>query len=128
MLRVRSYAPGELRVEDAPEPVPGEGELLIRAHAIGVTLPAVRRVDAGAGPLPALPGGEVAGEVIGVGPGVSGWAVGERVTALPFGGSYAQVVTAPAMMADRIPAGGDFTQGVALVPWRPRTYRRMNRS
>jgi NADPH:quinone reductase-like Zn-dependent oxidoreductase len=118
MRQVRYYAAGGpevLRLEDGPRPVPGDGELLVRNRAIGVTLPAVRRVRNGAGPLPALPGGEIAGEVIDIGPGVSGWQVGDRVAALPFGGSYAEVVTAPAIMASRIPDDGSYEQAVALV-------------
>jgi NADPH2:quinone reductase len=111
MRRVRFHPPGELRVHDEPQPEPGEGELLIRPAAIGVTLPAVRHLSADGD----VPGGEVAGEVIAVGPGVDAWKVGERVTALPFGGSYADVVAAPAAMASRIPDGADVTQAVALV-------------
>ncbi|MFI1991989.1 zinc-binding alcohol dehydrogenase family protein [Actinoplanes sp. NPDC020271] len=118
-MRVIRYhsagGPEVLRAEDGQPPVPGEGELLIRAAAIGVTRPAVRRVRETTGPFPAVPGGEVAGEVIDVGPGVTGWAVGERVAALPFGGSYAGVVTAPAVMASRLPAGASFVHAVALV-------------
>ncbi|AEV85210.1 NADPH:quinone reductase [Actinoplanes sp. SE50] len=116
MRRVRYHrhgGPEVLVVEDGPEPVAGEGELLIRAAAIGVTRPGVARVRGGDGPLPAMPGGEVAGEVIGIGPGVSGWAVGDRVAALPFGGSYAEVVAVPAAFAERIP--GSFVDAVALV-------------
>ncbi|GAA2900297.1 oxidoreductase [Actinoplanes cyaneus] len=118
MRVIRFYTAGGpevLRVEDGEQPEPGEGELLIRAAAIGVTRPAVRRVREAEGPFPAVPGGEVAGEVIGAGPGVTGWQVGDRVAALPFGGSYAQVVTAPAIMASRIPDDASYVQAVALV-------------
>lgn len=118
MRQVRYHTAGGpevLRVEDGEPPVPGDGELLIRAAAIGVTRPAVRRIRETGGPFPALPGGEVAGEVIGVGPGVTAFTVGDRVAALPFGGSYAQVVTAPAMMASRIPDAASHVQAVALV-------------
>ncbi|MEV6346758.1 zinc-binding alcohol dehydrogenase family protein [Actinoplanes sp. NPDC051851] len=114
MKRVRYHRDG-LRVEEAPEPVPGDGELLIRTRAIGVTLPALRRLTGPGTELPTLPGGEVAGEVIGSGRGVTGWAPGDRVSALPFGGAYAEVVTAAVMTAERIPDGGADAQAVALV-------------
>ncbi|GAA4606864.1 NADPH:quinone reductase-like Zn-dependent oxidoreductase [Actinoplanes octamycinicus] len=109
-MRQIRYRDGELQVEQAPEPVAGDGQLLIRAHAIGVTRPAVARLRDGD-----VPGGEVAGEVIGIGRDVDGWMVGDRVAALPFGGSYAEVVAAPAMMTTRIPDDAEFTTAVALV-------------
>ncbi|QMU69958.1 zinc-binding dehydrogenase [Streptacidiphilus sp. P02-A3a] len=123
MRRVRFYqygGPDVLRVEEAEAPQPGPGELLIRTEAIGVTLPSVRKVRGegggadGAG-LPGILGGEVAGEVVALGPEVTGFQVGERVTALSFTGSYAELAVAPAAFADRIPDGGDPVQAVALV-------------
>ncbi|GIF02477.1 quinone oxidoreductase family protein [Actinoplanes siamensis] len=90
--------------------VAGEGELVVRVRAVGVTLPAIRRARNGE-----APGGEVAGEVIGIGPGVSGWAVGDRVVALPFGGAYADEVAVPAAFAERIPDDASFVRAVALV-------------
>ncbi|BCJ48102.1 oxidoreductase [Actinoplanes ianthinogenes] len=109
MRRIRCHA-GGLRLEQVAEPVAGDGELLIRARAIGVTRPAVAGLRDGQ-----VPGGEVGGEVIGIGPDVDGWKVGDRVAALPFGGSYAEVVTAPAVLATRIPDTADFVSAVALV-------------
>jgi NADPH2:quinone reductase len=114
MRRVRHYeygGPGVLRLEEAPEPVPGPGELLVRVGAIGVTLPAVRRVrDGDPAALPATIGGEVAGAVIG-GDGTRG----ERVTGLSFTGSYAEVVTVPAALATPIPAWAGDPIAVALI-------------
>jgi NADPH:quinone reductase-like Zn-dependent oxidoreductase len=64
--------PETLSYEDWPDPEPGPGEVLIRVRAAGVNhldlfmrrgLPDVR--------LPVIPGGDVAGEVIAVGPGVA---------------------------------------------------------
>jgi NADPH2:quinone reductase len=80
-----------LRVEQAPTPVPGPGELLIRTEAIGVTLPVVRKVREGGLPLPASLGGEITGEVIATGPDVTGVQVGDLVTGLCFADGYADV-------------------------------------
>ncbi|WP_433359400.1 quinone oxidoreductase family protein [Actinoplanes sp. CA-142083] len=143
MRRVRHYSyggPEVLRLEEAGEPTAGPGELLVRTAAIGVTLPAVRRVRAGdPTALPAPIGGEVAGTVIGgeaTRPGRSGDAegprrdgeaerprrngdaaasIGSRVTGLSFTGSYAEIVTIPAALATPIPDWASDTLAVALI-------------
>jgi NADPH:quinone reductase-like Zn-dependent oxidoreductase len=75
-------APGRLIYHEIPDPVPAAGEVLIRVRACGLN-----RLDLwfeeGALPvapaLPRIPGGEVSGEIIGVGAGVKDWKEGERV-------------------------------------------------
>jgi NADPH:quinone reductase-like Zn-dependent oxidoreductase len=75
--------PEVLRVEDAPEPAPGHGEAVVRVAAVAVNrLDIWVREDVGhayGATLPIVPGYDVAGEVIEVGEGVEGIAVGERV-------------------------------------------------
>ncbi|MCZ4102757.1 quinone oxidoreductase family protein [Streptomyces sp. H39-C1] len=120
MRRVRFYeygGPEVLRVEEAEEPTAGPGELLVRTEAIGVTLPSVRKVrgEGGGTPLPGILGGEVAGEVVALGPGVTDFAVGDRVTSLTFTGSYTELAVAPAVMASRLPDGASAVRAVALV-------------
>ncbi|MFE6765379.1 alcohol dehydrogenase catalytic domain-containing protein [Streptomyces sp. NPDC057689] len=86
MRRIRyehSGGPEVLFQEDVPLPAPGPGELLVKVEAVGVTLPVVRKVRESADPVPL--GGEVAGEVVGLGEGVDAYAVGDRVTGLCFG-------------------------------------------
>ncbi|MFF3276168.1 zinc-binding alcohol dehydrogenase family protein [Streptomyces chrestomyceticus] len=119
-VRFHSYGgPEVLRVEEAEVPAPGPGELLVRTEAIGVSLPSVRRTrgdgNGGGVPLPAVLGGEVAGAVVGLGPDVTGFAVGDRVTALSFTGSYTEAATVPAAMAARIPDAASSVDAVALV-------------
>jgi NADPH2:quinone reductase len=120
MRRVRFYeygGPEVLRVEDAEDPKPGPGELLVRTEAIGVTLPSVRKVrgEGGGTPLPGVLGGEVAGTVIALGPDVTDFEVGDRITSLTFSGSYSELAIAPGFMASRIPDGASAIQAVALV-------------
>jgi NADPH:quinone reductase len=122
MRRVRFHAyggPEVLRVEDAEPPVPGPGDLLVRTEAIGVTLPCVRRLrgdgKGGGDPLPSTPGGEIAGEVVALGPDVTGFTVGDRVTSLTLTGSYTELALAPAFLASRIPEGASTVEAVALV-------------
>jgi NADPH:quinone reductase-like Zn-dependent oxidoreductase len=118
IVRFHRYGgPEVLRIEQAPEPLPEAGQLLVRAEAIGVTLPAVRKVrgEGERAPLPGTLGGEVAGQVIAVGPQVTDYAVGDRVTALAFTGAYADVVVAPTLTASHIPDHADCAQAVALI-------------
>ncbi|MYT30279.1 MULTISPECIES: zinc-binding dehydrogenase [unclassified Streptomyces] len=122
MRRVRFHAyggPEVLRLEEAEDPAPGPGELLVRTEAIGVSLPSVRRVrgdgKGGGDPLPGVLGGEIAGEVIALGPDVTDFAVGDRVTSITFTGSYCELALAPASLASRIPDGASAVEAVALV-------------
>jgi alcohol dehydrogenase len=76
---------GPLRVERVPDPVPAPGGVVVRVGASGIC-----RSDwhgwQGHDPdvaLPHVPGHELAGTVVALGPGVRGWAVGDRVT-VPF--------------------------------------------
>ncbi|MBW2293897.1 MAG: NADPH:quinone oxidoreductase family protein [Deltaproteobacteria bacterium] len=74
--------PEDLVVEEVDDPVPGEGQLLIDVHAAAVTFPDTLIIEDKyqfkATP-PFIPGGEVAGVVSAVGPGVTDFAVGDRV-------------------------------------------------
>ncbi|MFE1952515.1 zinc-binding alcohol dehydrogenase family protein [Streptomyces sp. NPDC059524] len=116
MRRVRyehSGGPEALFLEEAPVPEPGQGELLVHAEAIGVTLPVVRKVREAREPIPL--GGEVAGEVVAVGPGVTEYGVGDRVTGLVFGHGYAEFAVLRAAMASPVPEGASAVTAVALV-------------
>ncbi|WP_055585220.1 quinone oxidoreductase family protein [Streptacidiphilus griseoplanus] len=105
--------PENLFQEEVPVPEPGAGELLVRTEAIGVTLPVVRKVREAAQPVPL--GGELAGEVVRVGEGVSEFAPGDRVTGLCFGHGYAQYALLHTTMATAIPEGATARDAVALV-------------
>src|SRR5580700_2201853 len=78
MRVARSYAPGDVRVEEAPDPVPGPGEVVCDVLACGVCGSDV--TDWYVAPkLPAVLGHEPAGVVSAVGDGVTTVAVGDRV-------------------------------------------------
>lgn len=117
IVRYHRYGdPSVLRLDDVPVPRPGGGETLVRVGAIGVTLPAVRQVRGGPEPaLPAAVGGEVAGVVTAVGPGVTGIARGDRVTGLSFTGAYAPYAVVPAAFATRVPDDVSDVTAVALL-------------
>ncbi|WP_369260655.1 NAD(P)H-quinone oxidoreductase [Streptomyces sp. R35] len=109
--------PEALVWDEVPDPVPGEGEVLVE-----VVASAVNRADLlqrqglynpppGASPYPGL---ECSGRIVETGPGVSGWAVGDEVCALLAGGGYAEKVAVPAGQLLPVPAGLDVRQAAAL--------------
>lgn len=102
---------GVLRVEDAPRPEPGEGEVLVEVAAAGVTLPVVR-LTSGGGTLPLVPGGEVVGRVVSA---TGGWRTGQRVAALAFTGAYAEFALVGSGLLAAVPDEVDDAAAVALV-------------
>lgn len=100
-----------------PVPAPRAGEVLIRLVYAGVNRPdALQRAGSYAPPPGAsdLPGLEGAGEVVAVGEGVSGWRIGDLVTALLPGGGYAEYATTPAPHALPVPEGMGLKQAACL--------------
>lgn len=90
MLAARFYAPGDIRLEDVPEPVAGPGEVRLRVRNCSTCGTDVKISRAGHQNLtpPRVLGHEIAGEVDQVGAGVTGWSAGDRVqviAAIPDG-------------------------------------------
>src|SRR3546814_496519 len=78
-----------------PDPVPGTGEVLVRVRAAGINS-ADRLQVMGFYPAPPgspadIPGLELAGEVVGLGPGATAFAEGDRVMAVVGGGGMAEL-------------------------------------
>ncbi len=120
MRAVEISAPGgpeALRSCMRPLPRPGYGEVLLKVAFAGVNRPdALQRAGSYAPPPTAsdLPGLEASGEVVAIGPGVSGVAVGERVCALLPGGGYAEYATCPAAHALPVPDGLGMREAACL--------------
>jgi putative PIG3 family NAD(P)H quinone oxidoreductase len=96
---------------------PGAGEVLVRVAAAGVNRPDVMQRLGQYPPPPGasdIPGLEIAGEVVAVGPGVTTWRVGDRVCALVAGGGYAEYCPAPAPQCLPVPKGLGFVEAAAL--------------
>ena len=71
-----------LKIEQVPVPEPGHGDLLIKVTACGVCHSDLHAVDGDWTPppvIPLIPGHEVAGKVAKIGPGVTGFKVGDEV-------------------------------------------------
>lgn len=113
--------PEVLRPCERPIPEPRAGEVVIRLAYAGVNRPdALQRAGSYAPPPTAsdLPGLEGAGEIVALGAGVSGWAIGDEVCALLPGGGYAEYVATPAAHCLPVPKGMDMKQAACL----PETY------
>jgi NADPH:quinone reductase-like Zn-dependent oxidoreductase len=114
---------GALRLAEAPDPVPGAGEVLVSVRAAGVDpgvwhfvtgLPYVVRPASGLrGPRRRVPGRDVAGVVAAVGEGVTRFEPGDEV----FGagdGTYAELAVARADRLEPKPANLSFEQAAAV--------------
>src|ERR1035438_7151579 len=113
--------PEQLRIATRPVPRCGPGEVLVRVAAAGVNRPDVMQRQGRYPPPPGasdLPGLEIAGEVVALGPDVSGLSVGDRVLALLAGGGYAQYALAAAPLCLPVPDGLTMVEAAAI----PETY------
>lgn len=104
--------PGGLRLVEVAVPVAGDGEVLVRVGAAGVNFADVmqsRGTYDGGPQAPYLAGFEAAGEVVAVGSGVTGVAVGEHVIGTGYG-AFAEYM----VMADVVPVPAGWTDEEAL--------------
>ena len=118
----KTGGPDVLLLEELPDPIPGEGQVVVRLHAAGVNPVDVyiRSAAQGRNPvLPYVPGMDGAGVVELVGSQVTGFAPGDRVylsgtASLPMNGTYAErAVCAPAHVHP-LPPHLSFSQGAAV--------------
>ena len=80
------YGENDIRMEEAPTPSPGPGEVLIKVRGSGVCATDVKILSGNGLPkeLPTILGHEVAGEIHALGAGVTGLEVGQRVAVYPI--------------------------------------------
>ena len=106
--------PASLVVKDVASPVAGPGEVKVRLKARGVSFSDVLRI-AGTYHVkttpPFIPGGEAAGEIVAVGTGVAGLAVGDPVLC---GGGFAEETVQPTANVIKLPAGVSFEAAAAF--------------
>ncbi|GAA1388560.1 NAD(P)H-quinone oxidoreductase [Kitasatospora putterlickiae] len=102
---------------EVPDPVPGEGEVLVEVAATAVNRADLLQRQGFYDPPPGSPrhpGLECAGRIAALGAGVSGWAVGDEVCALLVGGGYAEKVAVPVGQLLPVPPGLSMEQAAAL--------------
>lgn len=146
MRAVRVHAPGgpevlSLDVVETPEPGPGEVQVAVRAAGVNHRDVWVRKGNFGGFPEPLILGSDAAGEISKVGPGVTGFDVGERVVVNPglscghcraclsghdnecvhfriFDGAYAESLVVPSNRLVKMPSGLTFAEAAAIgVPF-----------
>ena len=121
MKALLSHAPGgpeTLTIDELPDPVAGPGQLLVRVRAAAINFPDVLIIEDKyqfKPPRPFAPGGEISGEVKAVGEGVTGWAIGDRLIAVPGWGGLTEKIAIEAKSAFRLPDHRSFTDGAALL-------------
>jgi NADPH2:quinone reductase len=115
----QEFAPiDQLVLEDRPDPQPGPGHVVVAVRAAGVNYVDGLFVQGKyqiKPPRPFTPGGEVAGDVVAIGDGVSTVAVGDRVLAMPWLGGFASHVELAAGGVVPIPGPLSYGQAAALV-------------
>jgi NADPH:quinone reductase len=100
-----------------PAPRPAAGEVLVKVAAAGVNRPDVLQRQGGYAPPPGasdIPGLEIAGKIVALGDGVTGWKVGDAVCALVAGGGYAEYCSAPVPQCLPFPKGYDAVRAAAI--------------
>ena len=117
-IEIKAFgAPEVLVAASRPLPQPGAGELLVKVAAAGVNRPDVLQRQGHYNPPPGasdLPGLEIAGTVAGLGAGVTGWQLGDKVLALLAGGGYAEYAVAPLPQCLPVPKGLGLVEAAAI--------------
>lgn len=109
--------PEVLRAQEMTLPEPGPGQVLIKVAAAGVNRPDVLQRQGlyppprGASPIPGL---EIAGKVVALGPETARFAAGEQVCALVAGGGYSEYCLADEAATLPVPRGMDVIDAAAL--------------
>jgi NADPH2:quinone reductase len=124
MKAIRLHTFGEpevLQLEEAPDPQPGPGQVVVRIHAVGVN-PVETYIRSGIypkPPTPYTPGNDGAGVIAALGPEVTGLTVGDRVyIAGSITGTYAELALCAAKRVHPLPQPASFAQGAAInVPY-----------
>ena len=106
-----------LKVGEVDKPSPKEGEVLVKVAATSINRPDLVQREGKYPPPPGdseILGLEVSGTIAEIGPGVTGWKVGERVISLVGGGGYAEYAVAYASHLMRIPDNVSFEEAACI--------------
>jgi L-iditol 2-dehydrogenase len=129
MRAVVYHGVNDLRLETVPVPQIGPGELLVKIATCGVCGTDLKKIHLGSHSAPRIFGHEMAGTIVQVGTGVSGFRLGERVMVhhhVPCGHCYYCRKQTPAQCAvyKKVgatagfePSGGGFAEYIRVMEW-----------
>lgn len=116
---VHEFGPiGSHKLEDFPDPVATDDEVLIDVHAIGLNFPDTLMLQGlyqTRPERPFVPGRDAAGVVASVGAGVTRFAPGDRVMAQVVHGAYGETLAAPEYRVFPMPASLDFVTAAGMI-------------
>ena len=111
-MRAATIRDGSVVVEEHPDPEPAKNEILVRVRAAGLNgadiMQRAGRYPAPPGDPQDIPGLEMAGEVVALGPGVQRFSEGDRVMAVVGGGGQAELCTVHERGAMPVPGEMDW--------------------
>ena len=117
-MRAARIVDRALVVSECLDPVPGLGEVLVRVRAAGLNNADLIQILGGYPAPPGspedIPGLELAGEVVAVGPGVYRFAPGDRVMAVVGGGAMAEMIAVHERTLIPVPANMDWASAGAF--------------
>jgi putative PIG3 family NAD(P)H quinone oxidoreductase len=111
-MRAATISDGRVSVQEHPDPEPGYGQVLVRVRAAGLNGADMMQLR-GVYPAPPgepqdIPGLELAGEVIGLGPGVTRFKEGDLVMSIVGGGGQAELAVVHERQAMPVPDALDW--------------------
>ncbi|MFY9487604.1 MAG: zinc-binding dehydrogenase [Solirubrobacterales bacterium] len=117
-MRAATISDGVIAVAEHPDPIPGNGEALVRVRAAGLNGADMLQLK-GAYPAPPgspadIPGLEFAGEVAALGEGANRFAVGDRVMGIAGGGGQGELLAAHERQLMLVPGSLDWPQAGGL--------------
>lgn len=118
LISTKVGPPESLELAELPDPVAGEGEVVLAVKAAGVNFPDALIIEDKyqfKPERPFAPGGEVAGVVESVGPGVTSVKVGQRAIGSSGWGGYAEKIKLPAARIMPIPDAMPFDEASAFI-------------
>ncbi|MGY6410786.1 MAG: NADPH:quinone oxidoreductase family protein [Alkalilacustris sp.] len=116
-IRIDGYGAAPRLDAAVQQPMPAADEILVRVHACGLNFADLLMIDGRYQERqtpPFTPGMEVSGEVLALGSGVTGFAVGDRVIGFPGHGGLAEAAVVPARRCVALPEGMDHVTGAAF--------------
>jgi NADPH2:quinone reductase len=118
VMLTKKGGPEVLQVVELPLQPPAKGQLRVRIRAAGVGSTDLIMLTGGyiyAPRIPFVPGYEVAGEVDAIGPGVTGFALGQRVAALTVYGGFQEFLVREAEHFLPIPDEVSYKDAAAVI-------------